>query len=104
MKYRVRFHPAVSRDLQGIATTMLPHAGRHATLKVIGQLREGAASLQHTPHRGSLRDDILPGLRAIPAARRGVIVFTVDDQTLEVLVLVIAYGGADWEARLPRRR
>lgn len=66
-------------------------------------LRDAARNLQQTPHRGSLRNEIAPGLRAIPAARRGVIVFSVDDATREVFVHIIAYGGADWPSRLPAR-
>ena len=103
MRYRVRFHPAVSGDLQGIARSMLPHAGPHITRRILAQLRDTARGLAETPHRGSLRDDIASGIRAIPAARRGVIVISVDDVAREVFIHVIAYGGADWTARLPRR-
>ena len=96
MRYRVRFHPAVSEDLRRIALSMLPYAGSATTARIISDLRATALSLQETPHRGSLRNEIVPGLRAIPAGRRGVVVFTVDDEAYEVFVHVIAYGGADW--------
>lgn len=104
MSYRVRFHPAVSDDLRGITRSMLPYAGRAITTRIVSELRDAARSLQDTPHRGSLRHEIVPGLRVIPAARRGVIVFTVDDATREVFVHIIAYGGADWTSRVPERR
>ena len=104
MTYRVRFHPAVSDDLLGIARSMLPHVGAVTTARIVRGLREAARGLRETPHRGSLRDDILPGLRAIPALRRGVIAFTLDDEAREVFVHIIAYGGADWLVRLPDRR
>lgn len=104
MTYRVRFHPAVAGDLHGIALSLLSHAGRASTTRILLTLRDTARSLAHTPHRGSLRDEILPGLRAIPAGRRGVIVFTVDDASREVHVHVIAYGGSDWVSRAPDRR
>lgn len=104
MRYRVRFHPAVSDDLRGIARSMLPHAGPEITTRIILELRDAARALQDTPLRGSLRDEILPGLRAIPAARRGVVVFTVDDATREVFVHIIAYGGSDWMSRVPGRQ
>lgn len=103
MTYRVRFHPEVSNDLLGIARSMLPHAGPEITGRIIADLRKAARSLADTPHRGTLRPEILPGLRAIPATRRGVIVFTVDDEAREVFVHVIAYGGADWVSRVPGR-
>lgn len=104
MKYRVRFHPSVSDDLRGIARSMLPHAGRAITTRIVSELREAARSLQETPHRGSLRHEIMPNLRVIPAARRGVVVFTVDDETREVFVHLIAYGGANWMSRAADRR
>ena len=96
MRYRVRFHPAVSDDLHGIARSMLPHAGKATTTRIVSELRDAARSLQEMPHRGSPRHEIMPGLRAVPAARRGVIAFTVDDAAREVFVHIIAYGGADW--------
>lgn len=101
--YRVRFHPAVSDDLRGIARSMLPHAGRTITTRIVCELRDPARSLQETPHRGSLRHEIMPGLRVIPAARRGLVAFTVDDATREVFVHIISYGGADWVSRVPDR-
>jgi toxin ParE1/3/4 len=103
MRYRVRFHPAVSDDLRGIARSMLPYAGRAITTRIVSELRDAARSLQETPHRGSLRHEIMPGLRTIPAARRGVVAFTVDDATRDVFVHIIAYGGADWVSRVPDR-
>ena len=104
MKYRVRFHPAVSDDLSGVARSMLPHAGAAIIIRIISDLRDAARSLQEAPHRGSLRHEILSGLRAIPAARRGVIAFTVDDDAGEVFVHIIAYGGADWMSCIQDRR
>jgi plasmid stabilization system protein ParE len=60
-------------------------------------------TLAHTPHKGTIRDDVAPGLRAIPAARRGVIAFTVDDAARRVLVLAVGYAGSDWVGRVGRR-
>ena len=51
------------------------------------------------PHKGSIRDEIAPGLRAIPAGRRAVIAFTVDDTAKEVFIRGVSYGGADWVGR-----
>jgi toxin ParE1/3/4 len=99
----VRFHPAISHDLRGIARSMLPHAGTVTSNRIITELRNAARSLQETPHRGTLRHEVMPNLRAIPAARRGVVVFTVDEVAREVFVHIIAYGGADWLSRLADR-
>ena len=68
-------------------------------------VRKGAvlATLKATPHRGSLRDEIAPGLRAIPAGRKAVIAFAVDDDVAEVLIYAVTYGGADWAMRSSMR-
>jgi plasmid stabilization system protein ParE len=82
---------------------MLPQAGPATTARILLELRAAARSLAETPHLGSLRNEIVPGLRAIPAARRGVIAFTVDDEARQVFVHIIAWGGFDWISRLPQR-
>ena len=54
--------------------------------------------LFHFPHRGTVRDDIRPGLRTIGYKKRVVIAFAVLDDTVAILGLF--YGGRDYEAIL----
>lgn len=54
------------------------------------------------PHRGTRRDDILPGLRVVGFERRVSIAFLVMAET--VLVEGIFYGGQDWAAALKTPR
>lgn len=96
MTWRLRFHPLVERDLDGIAQWIIDHAGDEAADRTLTEIERIIADLARLPHRGSIRDDIAPGLRAIPAARRGVIAFTVHDEAAEVLIHAVTYGGADW--------
>ena len=86
MKYRVRFHPAVSDDLAAIVKMIADHAGPQAAKCRLAEIQEVIASLQHTPHKGTIRDEIAPGVRAIPAGRKAVVAFTVDDDAREVLI------------------
>ena len=44
-----------------------------------------------------------PGLRAIPAGRKAVIAFTVDDDAHEVHIHAVTYAGADWITRSKSR-
>jgi plasmid stabilization system protein ParE len=53
-------------------------------------------TLKTTPNTGSLRDEIAPGIRAIPAGRKAVVVFPVEDDAGEGLICAVPYGGADW--------
>ena len=103
MNYRIRFHPLVQRDLDTIAHWIIDHAGVEVAHRKLNEIEQTIMDLAHLPHKGSIRDDLVPGLRAIPAARRAVIGFTVDDAAAEVLIQAVTYGGADWMGR-PRSR
>jgi len=97
--YRLRFHPLVERDLEAITRWIIDYAGADVARRKLTEIEQAITDLARTPHKGSVRDEIVPGLRAIPAARRAVIAFTVDDSTREVLVQAVTYGGADWVGR-----
>ena len=103
MIYRIRFHPFVARDLDAIAHWIIDYAGPEAAARKLAEIEATIATLKTTPHKGSLRDEIAPGLRAIPAGRKAVIAFVVDDDTAEVLIYAVTYGGADWVGRSSAR-
>jgi plasmid stabilization system protein ParE len=103
VNYRVGFHPLVARDLYAIARWILDYAGPVAAARRLGEIEAAIATLKATPHKGSLRDEIAPGLRAIPAGRKAVIAFVVDDDQREVLIYAVTYGGADWAMRSSAR-
>jgi plasmid stabilization system protein ParE len=96
---RIRFHPLVARDLDAIARWILDYAAPDAAARKLVEIEAAIATLKDTPHKGSLRDEIAPGLRAIPAGRKAVIAFVVDDDQRDVLIYAITYGGADWAMR-----
>ena len=103
MNYRIRFHPLVARDLDAIAQWILDYAGPDVAARKLAEIEAAIATLKATPHKGSLRDEIAPGLRAIPAGRKAVIAFVVDDDAREVLIYAVTYGGADWAMRSSSR-
>ena len=103
MIYRIRFHPLVARDLDAIAHWIIDYAGHEAAARKLAEIEAAIATLRITPHKGSLRDEIAPGLRAIPAGRKAVIAFVVDDDAGEVLIYAVTYGGADWVGRSSAR-
>jgi plasmid stabilization system protein ParE len=55
-------------------------------------------SLTTFPHRGTLRDDVRPGLRITHYRKRAVIAFDVDGE--QVSILGVFYGGQNYEAIL----
>jgi plasmid stabilization system protein ParE len=97
--YRIRFHPLVARDLDAIARWVLDYAGPDSAARKLAEIEAAIATLRETPHKGSLRTEIAPSLRAIPAGRKAVVAFVVDDEAAEVLIYAVTYGGADWIAR-----
>ncbi len=99
MTCRVRFHPLVARDLEAVAQWIIDYAGSEMADRKLAEIEREIAGLARTPHRGSIRDEIAPGLRAVPAARRAVIAFTVDDDAKEVHVHCVTCSGADWVSR-----
>ena len=99
MSYRILFHPAVSSDLDEISQWLIDYAGPASAARRLAEIEAVVGSLARLPHKGTIRDKIAPGLRAVPAGRKAVIAFTVDDAAREVLIHAITYAGADWIAR-----
>lgn len=89
MSYRIRYHPRVARDLDAVAQWILDYAGPDAAARKLAEIEAAIVALKDTPHKGSLRDEIAPGLRAVPAGRKAVIAFVVDDDTAEVLIRLV---------------
>ena len=103
MTYRIRFHPSVADDREWIAGWISDYAGASSAAAKINEIEQTIRGLALTPHKGSRRDEIAPGLRAIPAGRKGVVVFAADDDVREVLIYAVSYGGADWVRRSKAR-
>ena len=104
MRYRIRFHPLVARDLRVIVQWVLDYAGPVAADRTLTEIERTITGLAQTPHMGSIRNEIAPGLRAIPAGRKAVVAFRVDDKACEVLIHAVTFVGADWVARIPQRQ
>ncbi|OWJ76642.1 type II toxin-antitoxin system RelE/ParE family toxin [Haematobacter genomosp. 1] len=103
MIYRIRFHPSVADDLDWISEWISDYAGVSSAATKLDEIEAMIRSLALTPHKGSRRNEIAPGLRAIPAGRKGIVVFSVDDDLREVYIYAVSYGGADWVRRSKAR-
>lgn len=100
---RVDEKPEVFFDYVAIAT----HVERWTEDRVLADrtvdaIRGFIRSLGALPHRGTLRDDLRPGLRIAPFKKRTAVAFVVDDVARTVTVLRVFYGGQDYEAVLRR--
>ena len=70
MNFRLRCHPSVADDLTISAELIADHASPEIAKQKLNEINATARGLIDLPHCGTRRDHILPGLRAIPAARR----------------------------------
>lgn len=101
--YKILRHPGVERDLFDILDLVAEYSGVDIALRKLSEIEAVVQALAQTPHMGSVRDDIAPGLRAIPAGRKGVVCFVVDDEREEVRIVAIAYAGREWAMRVRTR-
>jgi toxin ParE1/3/4 len=98
MKYRVVFSPEAEEQLihlyNHIATAASPNIAARYTEAVVSYCE----SLCSFPLRGTMREDIRPGLRITHYKKRTIIAFYVEAQ--QVFILGIFYGGQDYETLL----
>lgn len=103
MAYRIIQHPLVDRDIYEISDLIASYAGPAIGLSKVKEIVRVIDNLADFPHIGSLRNELLLGLRSIPAGEKGVISFTVNDDDQSVFIICVTYAGADWMARVKER-
>jgi toxin ParE1/3/4 len=103
-RYAIDRHPLVRRDFFDIARLIGEYAGYPiADLKTL-EIESTISSLRQFPHIGAPRDDVFPGLRAVPTAEKAVVCFTVNDQSHIVKIVCVTYAGQDWQTIARDRR
>lgn len=100
MRYKIRIHPEVENDLAEVVAAIAKYAGLAVGLAKIDEIIAFIDTLSDFPKIGTVRDEISPGLRAIPASEKAVVCFKVDDTTATVFVICISYAGSDWMSRI----
>jgi toxin ParE1/3/4 len=94
----VIYAPKAGDDLDWIYDTI---AGASSAVTADGydqRIRAFCERLDYGSERGSLRDDLRPGLRIIGFERRVTVAFIVEPH--QVVILRVFYGGANWEDEL----
>ena len=100
-RYRVDEKPSVFADYINIAEHIERWTDDHQlAIRTVGLIREYIKGLRDTPHRGTKRDDLRPGLRIVSFRKRAVIAFQIDDTKMVVSILRVFYGGQDYEAMM----
>jgi toxin ParE1/3/4 len=88
---RVRFLPAAENDLDRIFEAVLDAAGEATAFRYLARVTGYCLGFDLAGERGSIRDDMRPGLRIVGFERRLTLVFTVTDD--EVVFLRILEAG-----------
>jgi toxin ParE1/3/4 len=91
----VVWRPDAQADLLALYDWIAERADPGTAYAYTSGIEEHAQRLAQFPHRGTPRDDLVPGLRTVPYRRRVTIAYRVLEDRVEVLRLV--HAGQDWE-------
>ena len=98
MSYRVVFSPEAEEQLAALYGYIAAAASANIAARYTEAIVSYCESLRTFPLRGTLRDDVRPGLRITHYKKRAVIAFDVDSEL--VSILGVFYGGQDYETIL----
>ena len=93
MKRKVIFSPEALRDLLQLYDYIDEREGSERATAYYNRIRAHCANFADFPERGSLRDDLRPGLRITGFRRRITLAFHVEED--RVVFDRILYGGRD---------
>jgi plasmid stabilization system protein ParE len=103
VSYTIIRHPGVEADLLEITRYTASYAGLAVGKAKVDEIIAFINRLADYPKIGSLRSELSPGLRAMPAADKATVCFRVDDERRQVVILCISYAGSDWATRIKDR-
>jgi plasmid stabilization system protein ParE len=98
MSYRVVFSPEAEEQLAELYAFIAAAASPDIAARYTEAIVSYCESLCIFPLRGTIRDDVRPGLRITNYKKRTVIAFDVDAG--QVSIIGIFYGGQDYETIL----
>lgn len=102
MDYKVVFHPRAEQELVELYDYIHTNANFERAQAFLSGIRDYCLGFATFPKRGSIRDDIMEGVRIVGYRRSISIAFVV---TLDrVLILGVFYGGRDITADLLQNR
>jgi plasmid stabilization system protein ParE len=94
MSYRVVFSPEALEQLAELYRYITEAASPDIAARYTDAIVSYCESLRMFPHRGTMRDDVRPGLRITNYKKRTVIAFDVDAEL--VSIIGVFYGGQDY--------
>jgi toxin ParE1/3/4 len=103
-RWRVRFSRYASDDLESIFEYIAKRASVGVASDYLDRLIGACESLETAAHRGTVRNDLRPGLRTIGFERCATILLVIDKDAVEVTILGVLYGGRDIGQVVRKRR
>lgn len=100
MTYTVRFAPEAADQLEALYRCIASSASPAVAAGYVDAIVAHCEGLAVFPRRGTMRDDIRPGLRTSSYKKRAVIATFVDDEAQQVTILGVFYGGQDYDTIL----
>lgn len=98
MSFRVIFSPEAEEQLAALYRYIAQAASPDIAARYTEAIVSYCESLRTFPHRGTMRDDVRPGLRITNYKGRVVIAFDVEGE--RVSIIGVFYGGQDYESIL----
>lgn len=98
MRYTVQFTPEAREQLDELEGYIADAASPVVAAGYVDSIVAYCESLETFPYRGTMRDDLLVGLRITNYRRSAVIAFLADAPTATVSIIGVFYGGQDYEA------
>lgn len=98
MSYRVVYSPEAEEQLDELYRYIAETATPGIAERIIDQIVDYCEGLAMFPIRGTVRDDVRPGLRTTSYKKRTVIAFAVIGDV--VSIIGVFHGGRDYESAL----
>ena len=99
-KYQVCFTPEASDQLVELYQYISEHGSPVTAETYTSAIVTYCEDLHTFPHRGTKRNDVLPGLRITNYRKTAVIAFSVSEEQKLVTILGVFYGGQNYEELL----
>lgn len=100
MSYCVIFSPEAVEQLAALYNYIADAVSASIAAQYTEAIVCYCETLQTYPYRGTIRDDVRPGLRVTNYKKRTVIAFAVDTDAKLVSILGLFYGGQNYESIL----
>ncbi|MFZ5678058.1 MAG: type II toxin-antitoxin system RelE/ParE family toxin [Pseudomonadota bacterium] len=98
MTHTIHFTPEALQQLYELETNIAAVGSPIIAARYVDSIVDYCENLNTFPHRGTLRDDLRPGLRTLGFRRRVMILF--EGASDAVTILGVYDGGQDYEAAL----